>query len=34
MEIKSELLNCRHSGIVINKKQIRNKGIDFINKEL
>ncbi len=32
--IKSELLKCGHSGIVINKKEIKNKVIDFINKEL
>lgn len=32
--IKNELLKCGHSGIVINKKEIRNKVIDFINKEL
>lgn len=29
-----ELLNCGHSGIVINKNEIRNKVFDFINKEL
>lgn len=32
--IKNEQLKCGHSGIVINKKEIRNKVIDFINKEL
>lgn len=32
--IKNELLTCGHSGIVINKREIRNKFIDFINKEL
>ena len=32
--IKNELLKCGHSGIVINKKEIRNKVIEFIDKEL
>ena len=32
--IKNELLNCGHAGIVINKREIRNKVIDFISKEL
>lgn len=32
--IKNELLECGHSGIVINKREIRNKVIDFIDKEL
>lgn len=32
--VKSELLECGHSGIVINKKEIRNEVIGFINKEL
>ena len=32
--IKNELLKCGHSGIVINKKEIKNKVMDFIDKEL
>ena len=32
--VGNEVLKCGHSGIVINKKEIRNKVIDFINKEL
>lgn len=32
--VKREILKCGHSGIVISKKQIKNKVIDFISKEL
>lgn len=32
--MKRELLKCGHSGIVINKKQIKSKVVEFINKEL
>ncbi len=33
-EKKRKLLKCGHSGIVINKKEIKSKVLEFINKEL